>query len=229
MKRSREVCPVLHNFQVDSSYSCLASSLTTICGLIYPNQRLDPYLIGDALIGPRDYYLTNLIDLIVEHDLLRLNHDIISVKRDEGEIFHILKLALSCGALCEIGVKGTPFVEKILHQVDTTPDNLGHSLIVYGFYQPDEKKDEGYYYIADTFSQRKLFVNSKDLFSVILPASPRQIEINLFNLPENPPESLRLRSIKKGMIRNQTKQAIMRRLKKLNPEVSGVLDLFSVD
>lgn len=229
MKKSREMCPKEHNFQVDSSFSCLASSLTTICGLIYPRHRLDPYLVSDALLGPRDYYLANLIDLIIEIGLLNINHQIISVIREKAEIFHILKLALTCGAICEVGVKGTPFVEKILGQVDTSPDNSGHSLVIYGFYQPDERKDKGYYYVADSFSQRKLFINSDDLYSVILPVGNRRVEINLFNLPENPPETLILRSIKKGMIRKQTKQAILRRLKKLNSEVFGIRDLLLED
>ena len=229
MKKGREMCPKKHNFQVDSTYSCLASSFTTICGLIHPQQRLDPYLVGDALLGPRDYYLVNLVDLITETGLLNINHQIITVIREKAEIFHILKLALSCGAICEVGVKGTPFVEKILGQVDISPDNSGHSLVVYGFYQPDDSKDEGYYYVADSFSQRKLFIKSDDLYSVILSINGRRIEINLFNLPENPPETLTLRSIKKGMIRKQTKQAILSRLKKLNPEISGIGDNFCED
>ena len=82
-----------------------------------------------------------------------------------------------------------------------------------------------------------LLENPAEVFPIIEKAAKEidvgnldaNFRVRLFNLPENPPETLTLRSIKKGMIRKQTKQAILRRLKKLNPEISGIGDIFCED
>lgn len=204
---SKEFTPRSHNFKIAGSDNCFAESIATISRFYNRRCHLNGFRLAHRLPEPNDYYLSNLFVLLENYKITNLSHDLIEIPPSKTLFFRTIKQAILGGALCEIGVKSTPWIRTVIGENYSSRSN--HSVVIYGYYQPNEDVAKGFFYIVDPWQDKKIFVKSNAVFETTL-KNPG-IAINLFNHCLDHAGLVHQFGIKNSQIDPKAQRAIMNR------------------
>lgn len=208
---SKEFTLARHDFDINGdSGNCMTDSIGSILGIVSPHTTIDRWRVYQALPITSNYYLTNLFELLKRHGISPTDHEALDVPAKRAFIFKTIKDLLYRGGICELTVESTPWIENVLNAVDFDPDGSLHAVFVYGFYQPDETIEAGWYYMADPYRAGKLFVSSDELYNVLSFYERRTI-INVFGLSQDNINLTSKYSTKKAYRHHMSMKAIERR------------------
>jgi len=167
--------------RIEKANNCLASSLSTIVNILDQNLHLDPYRIMEVMSNTDSYCTASLFALFAENGNIDINHEVVEVPKKKKLLFQILRQALQGGAVCELCVETTNWVE-ITHGPTPSKDEGFHSIVIFGYYQPENFVESGYFYVADSYHQGHLFIGWHDLFKCLCLEKNNLVAINLFGL-----------------------------------------------
>ncbi len=215
-----------HNFEFAHSFNCMAESVATVSKFFNRRHHLNGFRIANRLPEPDDFHLANLFDLLEKNNIKSMSHELIEIPDNRTLFFQTIKQALLGGALCEIGVKSTPWIRIAVGIEDPTPDRSNHSVVIYGYYQPDNNVAKGYFYVIDPWQSKKRFVDSNDVYQTILRPG---IIINLFNLCLDHADLVDRFGIKESQIDPKAQRAIISRSPYETTDRKSLTSLFKHD
>lgn len=203
---------------VAAAENCLISSITSIAEILAPNHPFNPSLLHQALAKINDQDLINLFALLAKHKVSSISHHAIEVTKKD-KLFRTLTAALQGGALCELTVYGKLWLKEVLSKNAALVSRHGrHSIFIYGYYQPKDNQDHGWFYIADPYCEHSVFVDSDVLSRVISSYPGGRIPINLFNLCLDHADLTKKFPARYISLHGSTQRAILRRLPGDNPQ-----------
>ncbi|MBI2325910.1 hypothetical protein HYU91_00830 [Candidatus Collierbacteria bacterium] len=198
--------------KVYSTGNCLTSSLAIVTRLLAPSYRFNSEAAIRAIPGTNDRELTNLLQLLTEEGLSPIRHEIIDIK-NKATLYRALTAALQGGAVCELAVYGKLWLNKVLHENSSwiTKNEL-HSIVIYGYYQPDDDKNHGWFYIADSYSGDSVFVDWKTFFETIYRYPNDTINVNIFGMIQDHANLIDKFDTKDGYLDKNGKRKILSHL-----------------
>lgn len=200
-------------FHVANTYNCFVGSLATIFRL-YTHDKLKIFNTEDFL-GDKttDFRITNFIDLLNELGYQDITHDVIEVAKRRQTTFRVIGEALQGGAVCELSVYSRKWLKEVIGE--NSPDWVGendlHSVVVYGYYQPEDEVSDGYVYLLDPYDDRKKFLPWDEVFPHIEQANG-YCWLHLYNLALDHADLAYNYSVKKFNLRKPTKKLLRRLL-----------------
>lgn len=198
--------------EVYSTGNCLTSSLAIVTRLLAPNYRFNSKAAIQAIPGTNDRELTNLLRLLTEEGLFPIRHEIIDIKK-KATLYCALTAALQGGAVCELAVYGRLWLDKVLHENSSwVPKNDLHSIVIYGYYQPDDDKNHGWFYIADSYCGNLVFVDWESFFETIYHYPNGTVNVNIFNMSQDHAKLLDKFDTKNDYLDERGKRNILNRL-----------------
>ncbi len=161
--------------------NCLTSSLSTIVNILDQNLHLNPYRVMEVMSSTDSYCTASLFALFAENGITDINHEVIEVPKKHKLLFQILRQALQGGTICELCVE-TDNWAKVTHGPVPRKNEEFHSIVIYGYYQPKEDVESGYFYVADFYHQGNLFVSWYNIFKCLCLEKNYLVAVNLFGL-----------------------------------------------
>jgi len=182
---SKEIA--LDNLRLVRTGNCFISSVCTMFENLNPNQPLDPLGLRAALPYANEHYFSILAGLLKCHGLAEYPTEIINIPDDKRIMLDVIIAALQGGALCEISVWGNKWVNNVRGDKTPVATEEYHSIVVYGYYQPDSKEN-CWLYIYDPFDDKLIFKEVSEVYSAVTTYAEEKysrrvwLNINLFGL-----------------------------------------------
>lgn len=167
--------------KTERANNCLTSSLCTIVNILNQYLYLNPYRTMEVMSNTDSYCTASLFALFAENGNTDINHEVIEVPKKRSLLFQILRQALQGGAICELCVETASWV-KVTHDPTPSKDERFHSIVIYGYYQPKEDVESGYFYVSDYYHQGHLFIKRDELLDCLCLEKNDLVAINLFGL-----------------------------------------------